>query len=81
MSATEGRARRELRSVMKAKKCAKDASSPAARFNAQLLKRLQRKLEAEPEIDIFSCLPESYSTTLKLLKGSDALCQFFTPMH
>lgn len=47
--------------------------SPAARFNVAAIKKLQKALDADPEVDLISALPMDYAERLagrKTLKGN-----------
>jgi hypothetical protein len=47
--------------------------SEASRFNQMVLKKLQKALEADPEVDLASKIPSSYSSRLAHRKAKGLL--------
>src|SRR5438876_2690542 len=44
-------------------------TSPASKLNAQVLKKLQKELDTNPEVDLISKFPTDYSNRLTKAKG------------
>jgi hypothetical protein len=56
--------------VQEAQPEAVTSTSAAAKFNATVLKKLQRTLELDPEIDLTTALPSEYSVRLASRKNN-----------
>jgi hypothetical protein len=45
------------------------SESEASRFNQMIMRKLQKALDADPEVDLASKIPSSYSSRLALRKA------------